>query len=158
MAETDPEKAVPLRRHQPPAAVDVLSVEETGLLTINICKTAVGVEFSGLRRNADETAQQPGKDCCGVKQGFHDGLKLGVHPLGDFLIRGGHLRDVLLIGILHFVEQTAASCLVTLIGAAKVKTDASRVSEKTFECFSVPGAVVRFEESLVLPINACGVG
>ncbi len=67
MAQTDPEKAVPLRRHQPPAAIDVLSVEETGLLTFHIGKAAVGVEFSGLCRNADETAQQPGKDCCGDK-------------------------------------------------------------------------------------------
>ena len=44
-----------------------------------------------------------------------------------FILLGLAMFDVFLIGVFHFVEQSAASSLVALIGAAKMETDAAGI-------------------------------
>ena len=80
------------------------------------------------------------------------------HLLGDFFIRSRHLINVLLIGILHLIEQSATASFVSLISAAQVKANAARVFEKPTQRLCIPLAVIRLEELLAAPIQARCVG
>ena len=85
-------------------------------------------------------------------------MKHSGHLLGDFFIRSRHLINVLLIGILHLVEQSTPASFVSLISAAQVKSDAARVFEKPTQRLCIPLAVVWLEELVAAEVHSRSVG
>ena len=84
--------------------------------------------------------------------------KLALHPPAHLLVGGPYQFYLLRVGVFHFIEKSSATCLVSLVGATEMESDAARIPMQRGQRFRVPDAVVRFKECLAAPINSCGVG